>query len=272
MKTPFILQASNQRFDSGCQLNKPDNIKIQMFSTMKESILFILFIFTLLTIGCVPLEKIYRHDFDSGYFKLKTPENKVSEVYMDLKDDTVTVFNISGAGKSKAPDLSTAQGIKISEIKPGSLLYKNTLVRRSLDFDLSTVALRYRPESSGVPNQLSYNINTVLYLGIRRDFFIVKSHHSPLRKENPFIRQIGFDAGILAGIGITPINPSVTNSNTPLEYDGWFFQKGVAAFITIERMSVGISLGFDNLLDKNSSSWIYNQKPWIGIVLGISNF
>jgi len=239
---------------------------------MRKSNLLISLLLALFSFGCMPLEKISRHDFDSGYFKLKTPENKVSDVYMDIKDDTVTVFNVKGAGKSKAPDLSSAQGIKINDIKPGSFLYKNTFVRRSLDFDLSTVALKYRPESSGVPNQLSYNINTVLYLGIRRDFFIVKSHHSPLRKENPFIRQIGFDAGLLAGIGITPINATVTNSNTLLEYDGWFFQKGVAAFITIERMSVGISLGFDNLLDKNSSSWIYNQKPWIGIVLGISNF
>jgi hypothetical protein len=241
---------------------------------MKKSNLsiLILILLTFFSFSCVPLEKISRHDFDSGYFKIKTPDSRPTEVYVDLKDDTVTVYNVNGTGKIKTPDKSIAQGIKISDIKPGSFLYKNTLVRRSLDFDLSTVALKYRPESSGVPNQLSYNINTVLYLGIRRDFFIIKSHPSPLRKENPFIRQIGFDAGILAGIGITPINATVTNSNTLMEYDGWFFQKGVAAFVTIERMSVGISLGFDNLLDKNSSIWIYNQKPWVGIVLGISNF
>jgi hypothetical protein len=243
-----------------------------MFSTLRKSNLLISLLIALFSFGCVPLEKISRHDLDSGYYKLKTPDYKSSDVYVDLKEDTVTVFNVTGTGKSKVPDISSAQGIKISEIKPGSFLYKSTLIRKSLDFDLSTVALKYRPESSGVPNQLSYNINTVLYLGIRRDFFIVKSHHTPLKKENSFIRQIGFDAGLLAGIGITPINATVTNSNTLLEYDGWFFQKGVAAFVTIERMSVGISLGFDNLLDKNSNIWIYNQKPWIGIVLGISNF
>jgi hypothetical protein len=222
--------------------------------------------------SCVPLEKISRHDFDSGYFKMKTPGTKSSAVYVDLKEDSATIYKVTGKGKEKTPDLSSTLGIKISEIKPGSILYNGTFIKRSLDVDLSTVALKYRPPRSDVPNQMSYNINAALYIGIRRDFFIVKSHPSPLKKENPYIRQIGFDAGIFTGFGITPINPSVTNNNTFLEYDGLFFQKGAAVFFTIDRMSVGFSVGFDNLLDPNSNIWIYNKKQWIGLVVGIANF
>jgi hypothetical protein len=37
-------------------------------------------------------------------------------------------------------------------------------------------------------------------------------------------------------------------------------------------MSVGLAIGFDNLVDKNKSVWIYNQKPYIGLVIGIANF
>jgi len=56
------------------------------------------------------------------------------------------------------------------------------------------------------------------------------------------------------------------------EYDGIVFQKGVSVFATYENMSVGIALGFDNLMDHNKGIWIYNNKPWIGIVIGIANF
>ncbi len=33
-----------------------------------------------------------------------------------------------------------------------------------------------------------------------------------------------------------------------------------------------LAAGFDNLLDNNKSIWIYNNKPWFGIMLGIANF
>jgi hypothetical protein len=97
-------------------------------------------------------------------------------------------------------------------------------------------------------------------------------HISPLGEETSFIRHIGFDAGVFAGIGITALNPTVTRDAIIQEYDGMVFQKGVAGFISFDNMSVGITIGFDNLLDKNKTSWIYNQKPYIGLLIGISNF
>ena len=73
-------------------------------------------------------------------------------------------------------------------------------------------------------------------------------------------------------MGITQINPTVTGNQVELEYDGIVFQKGIGAFITIDRMSVGIVLGFDNLLDENKTVWLYNQKPYLGLSIGIANF
>lgn len=48
--------------------------------------------------------------------------------------------------------------------------------------------------------------------------------------------------------------------------------KGFSVFGTYENMSVGFAIGFDNLIGHDKSIWIYNQKPWIGLVLGIANF
>jgi hypothetical protein len=95
---------------------------------------------------------------------------------------------------------------------------------------------------------------------------------SPLHEESTFCRHTGFDFGLFAGFGITQINPTVTNDKISQEYDGVIFQKGAGLFLTLERMSVGIVLGFDNLMDSNKDAWIYNQKPYIGLSLGIANF
>jgi hypothetical protein len=239
---------------------------------MERTKIILSLIMTFCLYSCVSLEKVSRHSFDSGFYRLKSPGVKSTEVYVDLAGDSVNIYDVSNKGKSMSPVVSSFKGIRINDIKPGNFLYNSTLIRKSLDFDLSTIIAKYRPASSGVPNQLSSNINAALYLGFRRDFFIIRTHSTPLNYVSSHIRQIGFDAGLFAGLGITPVNPTVTNLTTILEYDGLVFQKGVAGFFTIENMSVGIALGFDNLLDKNSRVWIFNQKPWIGLVLGIANF
>jgi hypothetical protein len=100
----------------------------------------------------------------------------------------------------------------------------------------------------------------------------LKSRFSKINEVYRFVRHTGFDFGLFAGIGISPINPTVTENNTMQEYDGIVFQKGFSAFATYENMSLGLAVGFDNLLDNNKSIWIYNNKPWFGIILGIANF
>jgi hypothetical protein len=68
------------------------------------------------------------------------------------------------------------------------------------------------------------------------------------------------------------VTPTNTDFHNLQEYDGVVFQKGIAAFFTFEKMTIGICIGFDSLLDENSNIWVYNQKPYIGLVLGIANF
>jgi len=222
--------------------------------------------------GCVPFDKIYSHEFNSGFFKLKTPGSRPEKIYLSVKEDSLIVYPLRNKDMSVLPDTSTIQTFNISSFKPGSYYYNRTFIKTSADIDLSTVLLKYRPTVANVQPQLSANLNGILYAGFRKDFFRVKSHISPLNEISPFLRHTGFDLGLFAGIGITPINPTVTMDRTIQEYDGIVFQKGISAFVTFEDMSIGLALGFDNLLDNNKNIWIYNQKPWIGLVIGIANF
>jgi hypothetical protein len=222
--------------------------------------------------GCVPFDKIYSHDFNSGFFKLKTFGLKPEKIYLSLKEDSLVVYPLLLKDKSILSDTSTIRVDKISSVGPGSYFYNSTFIKTSADVDLSTVLLKYRPAVADVQSQLNANINGIFYAGFRKDFFRIKSHLSPLREINTFVRHTGFDFGLFAGIGITPVNPTVTRNRTTREYDGIVFQKGISVFVTFEDMSVGLALGFDNLLDNNKDIWIYNQKPWIGIAIGIANF
>lgn len=225
----------------------------------------------LLTFGCAPFDKIYSHEFSSGYFKLKTQNAAPEKIYLNLKEDSLNVYPVL---KKEVLVSDTAAVLieQISSIKPGSYFYKSTFVKTSADIDLSTVVLKFRPAAADVQTQMSANVNGIFYAGFRKDYYRIKSHFSPIRGNTTLVRHTGFDFGLFGGIGITPINPTVTKNNTTQEYDGVVFQKGFAVFGTFQEMSVGIALGFDNLLDKNKSIWIYNQKPWIGLVLGIANF
>jgi hypothetical protein len=234
--------------------------------------LLLLVVVSLLPYGCAPFDKIYSHDFSSGYYKLKGPETSVPKVYVETNGDSLTLYPANGIGKSLTPDLSSPKISAISSIAPNSNLYNSTFVRTSADIDLSTILLKYRPHAGNVPSQLSTNVNGIFYVGFRKDFFKVISHVSPGRVRKNSIRHTGFDFGPYAGIGIAPVNYTVTMNATLQEYDGIVFQKGFAVFGTVENMSVGFSIGFDNLLDKNKNIWVFNGKPYFGIIIGIANF
>lgn len=225
-----------------------------------------------LAAGCAPFDKIYSHEFSSGYFRLKSTGSFPEKVYLSKTEDSLIVYPLMPDRKPKMPDLSQFKAIRISSIAPGSYLYNSTFVKTSLDVDLSTVLLKFRPAEADVQPQLNTEVNGVLYAGFRKDFFKIRTGFSAINAANTFVRHTGFDFGFFAGIGNTFVSPTVTENKTIQEYNGIVFQKGFSVFGTFENMSVGLAVGFDNLLDNNKSIWIYNNKPWIGIVLGIANF
>jgi hypothetical protein len=226
----------------------------------------------ILTAACVPFDKIYSHEFDDGYFKLKSAGKNPENIYLNLTDDSLKVYSVQKENKFKLSDTIAFCLANLKSIAPGNPLYNSIFVKTSADIDLSTVLMKFRPTSGNVPSQLSSNVNGIFYMGFRKDFFKLKSEFSELHEMSSFIRHTGFDFGLFAGIGISPINPTVTMNGTMQEYDGIVFQKGIAVFGTFENMSVGLALGFDNLLDHNKAIWIFNNKPWLGLAFGIANF
>ena len=239
---------------------------------MRPVILFYSWIIVMSLSGCVSVSKVATHDFVTDYYKYKNNNDETSGVYMNVIEDSIIVYPLVADGKNKSVDTSSFRFMHIPDIKEGGPFYGSSFIKKSFDLDLATVLMKYRPARGEVPNQLNANLNAAFYIGIRRDFYKMITETSPLHKEYTYCRHLGFDVGLFAGLGITQINPTVTGNQVELEYDGIVFQKGIGAFITIERMSVGIVLGFDNLLDENKTVWLYNQKPYLGLSIGIANF
>lgn len=239
---------------------------------MRIRLILVLGSFMLLSVSCVSLGKIARHDFDSGFYKLKTQGADPSRVYINVIEDSIVVYPVITEGKKESPDISSGMGLRVSRIKTDNYFYKSCFVNNSVDVDLTSILFKYRHPRDDVPGQFSADLNFAIYMGFRKDFYKIESSVHPLHEEMSFIKQFGFDLGIFAGIGTSPVNPTVTNNKISQQYDAMIFQKGVSGFISYDNISIGLAIGFDNLVDKNKASWIYNQKPYLGLVIGISNF
>jgi hypothetical protein len=239
---------------------------------MKRTIIPVFSLVLLLSASCVSLGKLTRHDFDSGFYTLKVKGKEPTRVYTEVIEDSLIVYPVNAEGKKEFPNTSSSIGTRISRVSNDNYFYRSCFTNNSFDVDMTSILFKSRHSRDDVPNQFSADLDVALYAGFRKDFYRIITPVHPLHEMKSYVQQIGFDLGVFAGIGSSPVNSTVTNNKTNQEYDAMIFQKGVAAFISINKMSVGFALGFDNLLDKNRSSWIYNQKSYLGLIISVSSF
>jgi hypothetical protein len=135
---------------------------------------------------------------------------------------------------------------------------------------ITSVLLKYRPSVYGLSPQLTTDFNLAVYAGWRKDMFRVESKKDPLGIYQPKITTQGYDIGIFAGPGTTLISPFTTRNNRTDEYSALIMQAGLAGFVELNLASFGIALGFDYLMNPDRKVWIYQNKPWLGFMVGIA--
>jgi hypothetical protein len=109
-----------------------------------------------------------------------------------------------------------------------------------------------------------------MYAGMRFDSYKIINRVDPLGKHSYKITNLGYDFGFFAGPRIGPISPFTNNNRTNNEYSGMIFQMGVDGFLESSIACFGIAVGFDYLLNRDREIWIYNNKPWMGFIVGIA--
>jgi hypothetical protein len=218
----------------------------------------------LLLASCSTVEKASMHGFLSGFYSLDS-SRKSAKVYVDVVEDQLDVYQTDGAGKV-ANRLISVPLYASDSARHAPMIFRKT----SLDIDIASIFLKYRPSVKGVPAQLSADLNVALYAGLRRDRFKVSYKTDPLGKQTRELNSLGYDLGFFAGTGITPVSPFTTLNRTTNDYSGMIIQMGFAGFLESRFASFGLAIGIDHLVSRDSKIWIYNHKPWVGFVVGIA--
>ncbi len=227
-------------------------------------------VFTLLLLlgSCTILKESPKTSFVDGIYLQKDKAGK-QKVYADIEDETIRIFSVTKSGRNWVSD-SSRLTTSYPKYLVGNGDAKSSFSKYSLDLDFITIPLKYRFATNAVPQQLNANINGAVFLGYRTDRYSVTYKSNPIKLPARKITHYGFSFGICTGLGNTDMNATNTSKRLASEYDGLVWNKGVAAIIAIDNFTMGLVCGFDNLLDQHSKIWIYENKPWIGLGLGLN--
>ena len=151
-----------------------------------------------------------------------------------------------------------------------SLQRKEIFIRHSFDIDAFTTPFKFRPGVDGVPTQFNSALNGAVYLGYRSDHYTFRNIDRTSSLEKKYNQKLGYGIGGFFGMGAAALNGRLLRNVIDYEYDGFILEYGTALLISYGSINTGIAVGADNLVDKYRKDWIYQNKPWIGILLGIN--
>jgi hypothetical protein len=66
------------------------------------------------------------------------------------------------------------------------------------------------------------------------------------------------------------MTPWTTNNQMMDEYNGMVLARGLTGMVGINALTVGIGVGWDYLTDRDNDIWIYQNKPWYGLTIGLN--
>jgi hypothetical protein len=204
-----------------------------------------------LAASCATITNSPKYQLNNGYYDFRQQGNRYKKVFVEVTDDSVKIYPSNGESIT---------------ILPSSDEFFRT---RTFDLDVTTIGFRYRPATQNLPRQLNSTFNGNLYMGYRVDQFQIDFMETPagIKKLN---RHMAFTMGVFGGMGSTFVSPWTTNNQVTDEYDGFILSRGIAAMAGINNLTVGVALGWDYLTDRDKAVWIYQNKPWLGLMIGLN--
>lgn len=221
--------------------------------------------------SCSVLEQKSKQQLSSGIYKSTTFDDKKKSVYIDNKEETVVIYPINKDEKGNLiiDTLHHKKQIYLEQYNSDHIK-SSVFLKNSFDVDFLTIPFKYRPAQKDLPNQFTTNLNGEVYFGYRTDAYSLDYKLNPFQKFNRNINHYAFSFGLFTGFGGTAMNPSVTQEKIMKEYDGVVWSKGIAGIIGVNNFTIGIAIGYDNLLDQNKQYWIYQNKLWYGLAFGLN--
>ncbi len=216
--------------------------------------------------ACNVLKDVAKHDFSDGSYHSAVFEKK-GRVYVQNSGDSIVVYKLDKASGKLAAEMPRVI-FPQKEIQAKDL--SGTFSEPSLDLDFLTIPIKFRPAAAGIPPQLNNTLNGAVFLGIRNDIYKIGYGKTPLGFSLRKIRHYGISFGLFTGLGPTAVNASVTNLQLGSEYDGIAWSKGFSVIMAINKVTLGLAAGFDNLVGPHGNIWIYENHPWLGLAFGLN--
>lgn len=217
---------------------------------------FLGFLFLLLFAGCSSLRNTPKYELVDGIYNLNN-----QKVIVENVEDSIHVFSTGSNSELIGNSLPPTS----NSLQPAFLFQKSTF-----DLDLLAIPVKIHGSRYGIPSQLLTEINASVYLGRRSDLFYIRYKKTPRNLFKREVDHFGFSFGGFLGFGSSAIHNGVSLMPIATDYQGITFSKGIAGIFAINDFTLGIAYGFDQLLDENASSWIYNQKPYFGVAIGLN--
>jgi hypothetical protein len=208
---------------------------------------------TALITACTSVRDSPKYQLGDGKYRFRQPGEKYKTVNVYVKDDSAHIYLINESFTPLLP-------------KSGQSQY---FLKRSFDLDVVTVLFKYRPSAASFPRQLTTDFNGQVFVGYRMDRFGFDFKKTPMgSKKIHYHRAIS--VGGFGGFGTSSITPWTTNYQTTDEYNGFILSRGLALMIGVNQLTVGLGVGWDYLTDRDKQIWIYQNKPWYGLTLGLN--
>ncbi len=138
------------------------------------------------------------------------------------------------------------------------------------DIDAITVPFRYRfRQGRTIPGGFVSNPNVGVYAGWRTDFIT----HGIKNVRNISLSEVTAGAvgfGAFSTVNPVYVSPWNTDYGVDVEYDGLGMNYGFAVIVGYQQLTLGLLLGFELLLDENNVHWVFHNKPWVGVSLGLN--
>jgi hypothetical protein len=220
---------------------------------------FFVFGLIILFSSCKILQPSMTNVLENGDYILNSSDSILRKVYLSNQNEDL-VLSIYNSDSTEIHLMNASNHF----LKTITLNQKNLF-----DIDLITTPVKFRPGQSMMQPQLNSSLNASVYIGLRNNYNLI-SYKKGYNKYQRYISSYGLSYGLFAGLSNTSMNPWVTKEHISKEYDGVVFSKGVSGIIGLNKFTIGLSIGIDNLLDPNKKYWIYEGKPWVGISFGLN--
>lgn len=208
---------------------------------------------SLLISACSSIRNSPKYQLADDYYHFRQKGSRYQKAYVHIQDDSLRVVS---ARDGDSPIVS----------KPNSDQF---FLKKSFDVDIITVGFKYRPETQGLPRQVNTDFNGNVFLGYRQDRFKVRYDQTPIGTNKSYHHR-AMTVGVFAGMGSSAVTPWTTNNQITDEYDGLVLTKGLAMMFGVNSLTVGFGIGWDRLTDRDKDKWIYQNKAWYGLTIGLN--